>query len=122
MRFLKVSALLLVLFSAACSNRSHIRGCDLAHPYHQAKAPTLFLVPDGLDAPRSRATFHVPDQKFLEPKSPDLVTAEDVGTLSTEQLLQKRCIVAPPLMKVEVPAQAQAQTQTNTDESAEEED
>lgn len=120
MRFLKVSALLLVLLSAACSNRSHIRGCELAHPYHQAAAPTLFLVPDGLDAPRSRATFHVPDQKFLEPKSPDLVTAEDVENLTTEQLLQKRCIVSPPVMKVEVPV-APAPAEPAADEPAEEE-
>lgn len=103
MRILKVSALLLVLLSAACSNRSHIRGCDLSHPYHQANGPTLFLVPDGLEAPRSRATFHVPDQQFLAPKSPELVTQEDVETLKTEQLLQKRCIVAPPVLDVDPP-------------------
>lgn len=104
MRILKISGLLLVLLAAACSNRSHIRGCELKHPYHQAKVPTLFLVPDGLKAPRSLATFHVPDQQFLAPKPAELLTQEDVETLDNEQLLQKRCIVAPPRLDIDVPS------------------
>lgn len=104
MPFVKVSVLVLVLVSAACTNRSHIRGCDLKHPYHQAAEPTLFLVPEGLETPQSRATFHVPDQAYLAPKSADLVTAADVETLTTEQLLEKRCIVAPPVLKVDLPS------------------
>ena len=115
MRFVKVSALVLVLLTAACSNRSHIRGCDLKHPYHEASAPTLFLVPEGLETPRSRATFHVPDESFLADKPNDLVTAEDVETLSTEQLAQKRCIVAPPVMKLDTPppaAEAQSEPES----------
>lgn len=81
---------------AACATRSHIRGCDLTHPYHEARVPGELVVAKDMQKPRTKATFHVPDQKFLAPKPDDLVTAEHVETLNKEELKAKRCIVAPP--------------------------
>lgn len=87
---------LLALSLSACITRSHVRGCDLAHPYHEAPVPADLVVESDLESPRTRATFHVPDQQYLAPKPADLATEQDTKTLSKDELKAKRCIVAPP--------------------------
>lgn len=104
MKLTAVVAVALATLLSACASRSHIRGCDLVHPYHTASVPTLFVTPDGLKAPRTKATFHVPDQKHLADRPDNLVTAEDVEQLNKEQLAEKRCIVAPPRVMPAKPA------------------
>lgn len=98
MKLTSVVAIALLTLLSACANRSHIRGCELQHPYHEAKTPSMFVMPDGLKAPRTRATFHVPAQEHLADQPDNLVTAEDVKTLDKAELASKRCIVAPPRM------------------------
>lgn len=101
MKLKTVFALALVALLSACASRSHIRGCELSHPYHQAQQPQPSLVlAEGLTAPRTQATFNVPEQQHLAPKSDDLLTENDVETLEKEALMDKRCILAPPRLAV----------------------
>lgn len=104
MKLTSIVAIALLTLLSACASRSHIRGCELQHPYHQATAPTLFVMPDGLNAPRTKATFHVPAPEHLATQPGNLVTAEDVRTLGKAELATKRCIVAPPRLPAVKPA------------------
>jgi uncharacterized lipoprotein len=90
---------LVCLMAAACVSRSHIRGCELEHPYHDAQVPAELVVPSDLQRPQTKATFHVPESQHLASKPDDLVTAADVETLDKESLATKRCIMSPPKLQ-----------------------
>ena len=108
LRFLIRSLLAVVMVAtvAACASRSHIRGCELEHPYHEAQMPSELVVPSDLQRPRTKATFHVPEPQHLAGKPDNLVTVEDTKTLDKESLAAKRCIMSPPKLQTAAKAPA----------------
>lgn len=117
--FVRAVALLLVTaLLGACATRSHIRGCELAHPYHQAPLPNQLVLADGLQAPRTKAIFHVPEQRHLAPKPADLLVEADVEALDKEALMAKRCIVSPPRLPAPAEADSEMSDQPTTEAPA----